>query len=391
MPIGLIALVLGYVLSQFYRAFLAVLSPVLDAQIGAGPDDLAMASGLWFVTFAAMQVPVGWALDHIGPRRTAAVLLGLGGAGGAALMAVAQGPGMVSVAMVLIGIGCSPVLMASYYILARDFPPAAFATFAGMIIGVGSLGNIGAALPLAWAVEAMGWRTTMWTMAGITLAVAAVLMALVRDPARLEGGVKGSLMDLLRIPALWLIFPVMLVNYAPAAGIRGLWIGPYLQDVFGADVTRIGTATLVMGFAMVAGNLIYGPMDRVFGTRKWVVVVGNTLGMLCLGALWLAPAGSEWTAVALFAAIGFFGASFAVIMAHGRSFIPAHLVGRGISLMNLFGIGGAGIMQFASGPIFLSLSQDGDPAQAYSQLFGLFGIAIALGLVIYLFSRDSTN
>jgi nitrate/nitrite transporter NarK len=164
-----------------------------------------------------------------------------------------------------------------------------------------------------------------------------------------------------------------------------------LQDVFGADVTRIGTATLVMGFAMVAGNLIYGPMDRVFGTRKWVVVVGNTLGMLCLGALWLAPAGSEWGAVALLAAIGFFGASFAVIMAHGRSFIPAHLVGRGISLMNLFGIGGAGIMQFSSGPIFLALSDDNDPAQAYGQLFGLFGIAIALGLVIYLFSRDSTN
>jgi len=391
MPIGLIALVLGYVLSQFYRAFLAVLSPVLDAQIGAGPEDLAMASGLWFAAFAVMQIPVGWALDHIGPRRTASVLLALGGAGGAALMAVAQGPGMISVAMVLIGIGCSPVLMASYYILARDFPPAAFATFAGMIIGVGSLGNIGAALPLAWAVEAMGWRETMWAMAAITLAVAGLLMVLVRDPARLEGGTRGSFMDLLRIPALWLIFPVMLVNYAPAAGIRGVWIGPYLQDVFGADVTRIGTATLVMGLAMVAGNMIYGPMDRVFGTRKWVVVAGNASGALCLGALWLWPTSGEWTVIALMSAIGFFGASFAVIMAHGRSFIPAHLVGRGISLMNLFGIGGVGIMQFASGPIFLSLSQDGTPTEAYGQLFGLFGIAIALGLVIYLFSRDSTD
>ncbi len=391
MPIGLIALVLGYVLSQFYRAFLAVLSPVLDAQIGAGPEDLAMASGLWFAAFAVMQIPVGWALDHIGPRRTASVLLALGGAGGAALMAVAQGPGMISVAMVLIGIGCSPVLMASYYILARDFPPAAFATFAGMIIGVGSLGNIGAALPLAWAVEAMGWRETMWAMAAITLAVAGLLMVLVRDPARLEGGTRGSFLDLLRIPALWLIFPVMLVNYAPAAGIRGVWIGPYLQDVFGADVTRIGTATLVMGLAMVAGNMIYGPMDRVFGTRKWVVVAGNASGALCLGALWLWPTSGEWTVIALMSAIGFFGASFAVIMAHGRSFIPAHLVGRGISLMNLFGIGGVGIMQFASGPIFLSLSQDGTPTEAYGQLFGLFGIAIALGLVIYLFSRDSTD
>ena len=56
---GMIFLVLAYVLSQFYRAFLAVLSPVLATDIGAGAEDLAMASGLWFVVFAAMQIPVG--------------------------------------------------------------------------------------------------------------------------------------------------------------------------------------------------------------------------------------------------------------------------------------------------------------------------------------------
>ena len=72
MRLGLVLLCAGYVLSQFYRAFLAVLSQVLEADIGAGPEDLAFASGLWFLTFAAMQIPVGEALDRIGPRRTAA-------------------------------------------------------------------------------------------------------------------------------------------------------------------------------------------------------------------------------------------------------------------------------------------------------------------------------
>ena len=81
MQAGLILLCLAYVLSQFFRAFLAVLSGVLGQDIGAAPDDLAFASGMWFLSFAAMQLPVGWALDHAGPRRTAAVLLLLGGRG----------------------------------------------------------------------------------------------------------------------------------------------------------------------------------------------------------------------------------------------------------------------------------------------------------------------
>jgi MFS family permease len=387
----MIFLVLAYVLSQFYRAFLAVLSPVLATDIGAGAEDLAMASGLWFVVFAAMQVPVGWALDRIGPRLTSSVLLAFGGAGGAAVMALAQGPGWVSVAMMLIGIGCSPVLMASYYILARDYPVAVFATFAGVILGTGTLGNIGAALPLAWAVESVGWRGTMWGLAGATLVVAILLALTVRNPAPHEGEQKGSVLDLLKIPALWPIFVIMFVNYAPAAGIRGLWIAPYLGDVFGADTLRIGTASLIMGFAMIAGNFFYGPLDRVFGTRKWVIFTGNLVaGLACL-ALWLWPDGSEMQAIVTVAAIGFFGATFPVIIAHGRSFLPPHLVGRGVTLLNLFGIGGVGIMQFASGPVFLRLSEGATPAIAYGQLFGLFGFTILAGTLVYLASQDRTG
>lgn len=81
MNAGIALLALAYVLSQFFRAFLAVLSPFLATDIGAGASDLAFASGLWFLTFSVMQLPIGWALDTVGPRRTAATLLMLGGAG----------------------------------------------------------------------------------------------------------------------------------------------------------------------------------------------------------------------------------------------------------------------------------------------------------------------
>ena len=85
MRAGIITLMLGYVLSQFYRAFLAVLTPVLETDLGATKADLATASGAWFLAFALMQLPVGEALDRIGPRRTAAVALLVGAVGAACL------------------------------------------------------------------------------------------------------------------------------------------------------------------------------------------------------------------------------------------------------------------------------------------------------------------
>ena len=306
MQAGLILLCLAYVLSQFFRAFLAVLTNVLDTDIGAQPDDLAFASGLWFLSFAAMQIPVGWLLDQTGPRRTASVLLLLGGGGGAAVFALATSPFHIAVAMLLIGIGCSPVLMASYYIFAREYPPARFATLAALMLGIGSLGNLVASYPTALAVDLMGWRATLGGLAAISACVAAGIWISVKDPEKAETQEKGSLFDLLKQPALWTIIPLMFVSYAPSASLRGLWAGPYLRDVFGQDTAQIGQATLVIGVAMIIGTFAYGPLDRVLGTRKWVIFGGNVLSLAALGLLGLWIDSGIWTVVILMAAVGFF-------------------------------------------------------------------------------------
>lgn len=389
MRVGIAALVTAYLLSQFYRAFLAVLAPVLAVDLHAGAQELAQASGWWFLSFAAMQIPVGWALDRVGPRLTTAVLLGVA-AIGAAIFAMASGPGAVSVAMALIGVGCSSVLMASYFIFARLYAPAVFGSLAGMVIGIGSLGNIAASLPLSWAVTAIGWRGTMWALAGITAGTALTIYALVRDPERVEGGAKGSLMDLLKMPALWPILLMMAVCYPAPAGLRGLWAGPWRADVFGADGVAIGQTTLIMGLAMVAGNFAYGPMERLLGTRKWLIFGGNSLMLACLLGLYTHAASPGWLPVALLAGVGFFGASFAMVMAHGRAFLPPHLVGRGVTLINLFGIGSAGLMQIATGRLHASVAA-APPEAPYAALFAFYAALTTAGLLIYLVSQDRTD
>ncbi|MFC2969716.1 MFS transporter [Acidimangrovimonas pyrenivorans] len=384
---GIVFLVLGYVLSQFYRAFLAVLTPYLIHDIGATAESLARASGLWFVAFALAQLPVGWALDRIGPRLTASVPLALCAGGGALLFAVAQGPGAITVAMILIGIGCAPVLVAAYYIYAREFPPAMFATLAGLSIGFGSFGNIAGTLPLAWAVAAFGWRATVLGLAALTLAVAAALARFIRDPEKLHHhGGAGTLRDLLRERALWLIAPMMIAGYAPAANIRGLWVGPYLGDVYGLDAGGIGTASLVMGLAMVAGNFAYGPLDRLLRSRKWGVFGGNLLACGSLLMLGLFPAAGLGPTVIGLAALGFTGASYPAVMAHGRSFLPPHLVGRGVTLLTLIGIGGTGALQVVTGRLPAAI--DGAATSQYSTIFLFFAGLLALCLALYLFAPD---
>jgi MFS family permease len=392
---GIAALAFAYILSQFYRSFLAVLTPALTADLGATKAELSFASGAWFITFALMQFLVGVSLDRFGPKRTASVLLGICGGGGALLFAGAQEPWMITAAMALIGAGCAPVLMAPLFIFAHIYPPARFAVLASWFVAIGSAGNVIGAAPLARAAEAYGWRGVMVGLGLITILVALSVLCLVRDPersaeAKAGGSGFGGYLELMRMPVLWAIIPLTAINYAPAAGIRGLWAGPYLADVYGADTLVIGQVTLFMALGMIAGSFLYGPLDTVFGTRKWVAVGGNVISLAALAFFALNPATTIPTATLTLIIIGIFGMSYGMLMAHARAFFPPHLTGRGVTLMNFYSIGGVALLQFATGGIVTASQVPGEPGAAYGALFAFYAVTLAISLAIYLFSRDAS-
>ena len=391
---GIVAFAFAYILSQFYRSFLAVLTPALTSELGASKADLSLASGAWFIAFALMQFIVGVSLDRFGPRRTASIMLAAGAGGGALLFSLASAPWMIVAAMTLIGIGCSPVLMAPLFIFAKTYSTVRFAVLTSWFVGIGTLGNVLGAAPLAAAAELFGWRPVMAGLGAVTLAVAAALYLIVRDPppdAEAAGGSTGfsGYLELMRLKVLWPVIPLTAINYAPPIGIRGLWAGPFLTDMHGADTLMIGNVTLFMALGMVAGSFVYGPLDTVFRTRKWVVIAGNAICLAAIVFLALFPAISIMAATTALVVIGIAGASYGMLMAHARAFFPRHLTGRGVTLMNFFAIGGVGLMQFATGGVVSAAASPQQPAAAYVALFAFYALTLGGAFVIYLFSRDA--
>lgn len=75
-------------------------------------------------------------------------------------------------------------------------------------------------------------------------------------------------------------------------------------------------------------------------------------------------------------------------MAHGRSFLPPHLIGRGVSFINMFGIGGAGnpAVRLALG---LPLGRwRGRPRTYLCRSLHSLLVPVLIGLALYLFSRN---
>jgi len=380
----------AYVLSQFYRSFLAVIAPELARELALSPQDLGNLQALWILGFVATQFPVGWALDTVGPRRTVSLQM-LAAVAGAVLFAQARSATTLNIAMLLIGAGCGSIYMGAIYMFGRTAPSQRFALLCSWLLGLGTAGNLLAASPLAWVAQSMGWRGAMIGMAAATALSALSVLLLIRDPLRISGhaarGLFAGIGEILRLRSLWPLLPITAVSYAVVLAERGLWAGPFFSAVYGLEPVQRGHALLVMAAAMSAGAMAYGPLDRVLGTRKWVVFAGVLVTALCFAALAI-PGLPLWGAIALMGLLGGFGMTYGVLMAHGRSFVPDHLLGRGITLLNVLFIGGAGVLQPLSGALMTRMA-DAPPAEAYATLHLIFAGLMVIGLLVYAFARDN--
>lgn len=392
------ALCVGYVASQFYRTANAAIAPDLMRELSISPESMGAITGVFFLAFAVMQIPAGILLDRFGPRRVMSGLL-LSAVAGSLVFATADGTLGLGIGRGLMGAGCAAGLMGSMVVFARWFPQKYFATLAAVIFSVGGTGNLMATTPLAVVSEEIGWRGAFTGMAAITVGMAAVLFFVLRDappghpvtsgPPETPRQILAGLGQVLRDKRIWLICAMQAVAYPIVMTIIALWAGPYLDEVYGLDAITRGNVLLALNVAMIGGVLIYGQVDRIFDSRKWVAVSGAALTIVVLAVMAIMPAWRLWQIIALlvlFVALGGYQMS---LHAHTRSIMPDHLVGRGLTVQNTAAFVGVFAMQLASGYIVGAFEGAGDPALPYRVVFAFLGASTLVALLIYLRIEDA--
>ena len=181
--------------SQFYRSSIAVISPNLVEELSLDAKDLGLISAAFFYAFAAMQIPVGFYLDSIGPRVLMTVL-SLVAVAGATLFAFGDSAMALIAGRLLMGVGMACNLMGPLKLVTTWFSPLYFATLSAILVSIGTAGNIAAATPLVWLTEWFGWRTTFLLFAMSNLVIAILFFMIAKDrpeePDRESSGQGGT-------------------------------------------------------------------------------------------------------------------------------------------------------------------------------------------------------
>jgi predicted MFS family arabinose efflux permease len=399
-----LVLLLGAVtsLSQFYRVSNSVIGPELAAELILSPRELGVAGGAFFFALLMAQIPVGMAFDRWGARATVAAVSGLAVIG-ALMIARSSNATELVTARLLVGLGCSASFMSAVYLCSRWFGVDRFTLVLSWVFAISNVGTLAAATPLAWAAHAIGWRNAFNLLAGITAVVAMLFWLLVRDDPPGAAAptphpespteVWRGLMDVWRTPGLAPVFCMHIFAYACMVTILGVWAGPYLNDVHGLDGVARGNVLFAMGIAQIVGLLAFGPLDRIFGTRKKIVIAGAALSVALFGALALLSSPPLGLTVALLMAIPFLSSYSIMLVAQGRALFPARLAGRGVTTVNMAQVIGAAALPALAGVIVGEIAGPGSggraPEAAYRAVFGMLAAGSLLGLVVYLRSKDS--
>jgi MFS family permease len=387
-----------YVVSQFFRNSVGVIAPNLARELTMSPAEIGLLSSAFFFSFAAAQIPLGICLDRYGPKICMLVCAGVVAAG-AVLFSFGSSPGMLIAARILMGIGSCCYLMAPLALYAKRYSPEKFGTLVGIQLGVGTLGTLMATAPLAWSVAFIGWRASFLVAAGLMLFAGTMVALVVREGKTAEThGVHhealsesiAGLAQAFRVRSIVPLFLCHLAAYSSFVLVVGLWGGPYLTHIYGYSLTERGD----MLFAAVLGQIVtvflYGPTDRLFRGYKIPVLIGAlstafTLGIVAfLGKL---PAG--WV-LPWFFAIGAVTAYTPVMIAHGKSLFPPHLVGRGMTILNMATMGGAFLSQTVTGLVInqFPIENGAYALDAYRAVFGLQAAFVLAACIPYLFAHD---
>ena len=376
----------GYFLSYLYRTINAVLSPYLVAELGLDATDLGLLTSVYFLTFAAFQLPLGMLLDRFGPRRVEAALL-LFAAAGAGLFAVSSNAAELILGRGLIGLGVSACLMASFKAFVVWFPATRLPAVNGWVLAAGGLGALVATAPVEAALRLTDWRGLFVILAGLSFAVAAALLWAVPERG---GGVTSEswraqwheVGGIFRSPVFWRIAPAWVLAQASFLAIQGLWAGPWLRDVSGLDQVAAADGLFWIAAAMVAGFLGLGQLTYRW-SRLGVPPLGVATGgmaLFMLVQLALLTGWGPW--LPLWVLFGFFGASGVLTYAILSQSFPPALAGRVNTALNLLVFVAAFAGQWGMGAIINGWPLDGG-GYADSGYRWAFGLALALQVLTW--------
>lgn len=389
-------------LFYFYECLLQVSPSVMSNELmrdfSVTSQTLGILSGVYFYSYAAMQLPGGVLMDYFGPQRllTLATIV-------CAISTIAFGMTnnffMACVARLMIGFGSAFAAVGTMKLAANWFPAQRFALLTGLMVTIGMLGAIGGEAPLALLIDSFGWRHSMLIMGTIGLVLAVLISIIAKDTPKNheiahqhpieEEHLIPSLLTLIKNKQLWLVACYGGLMYMATPVFCGLWGVPFLMTKMMITKTTAANYISLVFIGWAIASPLWGIFSNRIGLRKPPMYIGCIGALICSTIFIFAPINNAIYMEILLFAFGIFSAGFLPAFTVAKELCNKKYVATGLSFMNMMNMIGIALAQPLIGFVLDRMWQgelNGNvriyPLEAYYTGLAILPIGMLIALII---------
>ena len=398
--------VLAYVLAVVQRSSLGVSGVDAQDRFAVSAAVLSTLAVVQIAVYAGLQIPVGIALDRVGPRRLVllgAVLLTLG----QAVVAVSPTIGPAIIGRVLVGAGDAMTFISVMRLLPMWFSGSLLPQISQWTGNLGQVGQIVSAFPFALLLHGLGW-TPAFGVAAAASAVGLVLAVVFVRPGPVVvrtdaiplphtwGAAFHTFGHALRRPGTQLGFWSHYVTQSSGTVFSLLWGVPMLRGLGYSPTVAAALLTVIVLVGFVAGPVL-GLLCARFPMRRSNLVLGivAVLGVVWTAVLLWPDHPPTWLLVLLVVAMGVGGPGSLIGFDFARSFNPVGSLGSANGVVNVGGFLAAFVMMFCIGTLLDVLSRaSGTTVFAWSNFrvaFVVQYVVVGFGVVMLVHARRRTR
>lgn len=407
--VSLLAFLLAYVFSTFFKASTNVVIPIFQQQFAMSAGVAGFVSSAYFLFYAVMQLLTGPLCRRFGQHK----VVGLGylvSTIGTLVFGFAHNSAMVLIGRILIGIGVGPVYIAAIAFMTDNFEGQTYAIMIGLVTAFGGFGSAVSSAPLQFIVSKFGVIHTFIGLSALTGILAILIFSLSKSYVpRLKvektgsDEILGTLVKgckaIIKSPSLiyitigWMLLCTFQHSY------QGLWSASWFGYAFPKFSTVSGYSSTVVSIGTIVGTLISEklhkrdlPRNITIIQGEWMFALGCVLVCVahCIGSFGI-KADSTIAVVIMLTADFYFGftAGHGPVqrMAYARTLTDTATNATVIGVMNAGGCVAVMFYQWLSGVAFDALNISHSPNASfvipYTILAAVIMITTAISVRVY--------
>jgi sugar phosphate permease len=397
-----IILTSAYFFVYFHRMAIGIVGKDIVDDVGG---TVGLLSSVYFWTYTAMQIPSGLLADRFGSRKATAIFLSVAAAGSFLTFSGTEFWMMVF-GKILIAAGMAVVYIPLMKIISVWFGKADFPQLTGIVIAVGNVGAIAASAPLEILAGALGWREVFLVLGVVTLVLALLCLAIVRDHPHKKGlpaieeiekadkgtpvtdatdaklpVVKGLVIVASGGRKFWTMAIAYFLVYGSIMVFQGTWANIYFKEIYGFAMSAAWLITMI-GVGKILSTAAIGIMNGrgIIRSKRTAMIWGTLMYAAAWGVIW-AFAGhldSYWFWMTICFVFGFSGGFMTLSFTQVKEWYPTAISGTSVSAMNVFLFLGASVCTTITDPMIGTSYTVENFSAVWALMFAMSAVALLM-------------